>query len=137
MGHVYVDAELSWVHSERVRLLVDTGATYTLLPEDLVERLGVARSPRPVGVTLADGSERNFQLGTVLVRLEQREAGATVLIAPVGSEPLLGVEALEALGLAVDPNTHTLLPTRAHAVLAVGLRPPLGATADDPPRRRH
>jgi clan AA aspartic protease len=124
MGHVYVDAELSWVNTERVHLLVDTGATYTLLPDDLVQRLGMARSPRTVCVTLADGSQKSFQLGTVLVRLEQREAGATVLIAPAGSEPLLGVEALEALGLAVDPNTHTLRPTRAHAVLAVGLRPP-------------
>ncbi len=127
MGHVYVDAELSWVQTEQVRLLVETGATYTLLPEDLVQRLGMARSPRPVRVTLANGSERKFQLGTVLVRLEQREAGATVRIAPTGSEPLLGIEALEALGLAVDPNSHTLLPTRAHAVLAVGLRPPLGS----------
>jgi clan AA aspartic protease len=105
--------------------LVDTGATYALLPEDLIQRLGVARSPRAVRVTLADGSEKDFHIGTALVRIAGREAGATVLIAPVGSEPLLGVEALEALGLAVDPTTHTLQPTRARAVLAVGLRPPL------------
>jgi clan AA aspartic protease len=124
MGHVYVDAELSWVGSERVRLLVDTGATYTLLPEDLAQRLGIAPSPRTVRVSLADGTEKDFHLGTALVRLEQREAGATVLIAPTGSEPLLGVEALEALGLAVDPTTQKLHPTRAHAVLAVGVRPP-------------
>jgi clan AA aspartic protease len=130
MGHVYVDADLSWVSTERVRLLVDTGATYTLLPEDLVQRLGIPPSPRAVRVTLADGSEKDFHLGTVLVRLEEREAGATVLIAPVGSEPLLGVEALEALGLAVDPTTHTLRPTRAHSVMAVGLRPPSSWTPD-------
>ena len=123
MGHVFVDAELSWVNAERVRLLVDTGATYTLLPEDLVQRLGITPSPRPVRVTLADGSEEEFHLGTVLVRLEQRDAGATVLIAPRGSEPLLGVEPLEALGLAVDPTSHTLRPTRAHGVMAVGMRP--------------
>ena len=90
----------------------------------MVRRLGIVPSPRAVRVTLADGSEKDFHLGTVLVRVEQREAGATVLIAPPGSEPLLGVEALEALGLTVDPISHTLQPTRAHAVLAVGLRPP-------------
>jgi len=127
MGHVFVTAELSWVNTEQVRLLVDTGATYTLLPGDLVQRLGIAPSPRPVRVTLADGSEKDFQLGTVLVRLEHREAGATVLVAPPGSEPLLGVEALEALGLAVDPTSHKLRPTRAHGVLAVGVRPVRGA----------
>jgi clan AA aspartic protease len=124
MGHVFVEAELSWSRTERVRLLIDTGATYTLLPEDLAQRLGIIPSPRPVRVTLADGSEKDFHLGTVLVRLERREAGATVLIAPLGSAPLLGVEALEALGLAVDPVDHTLHPTRAHGVLAVGLRAP-------------
>ena len=124
MGHVYVDADVSWISTERVHLLVDTGATYTLLPEDLVQRLGIAQSPRAVRATLADGSEKYLHLGTVLVRIADREAGTTVLIAPVGSEPLLGVEALEALGLAVDPTTHALQPTRARAVLAVGLRPP-------------
>lgn len=123
MGHVYVDADVSWVNTERVHFLVDTGPTYTLLPEDLAVRLGITRSPRSVRVTLADGSEKDFFLGTALVRLENREAGATVLLAPTGSEPLLGVEALEALGLAVDPTTRTLRPTRAHAVLAVGIRP--------------
>ena len=123
MGRVFADVELSWKGTERARLLVDTGATYTLLPEDMVQRLGITPSPRAVRVTLADGSEKDFHLGTVLVRLEQRDAGVTVLIAPSGREPLLGAEALEALGLAVDPVSHTLRPTRAHAVLAVGLGP--------------
>jgi len=126
MGHVYVDADISWTTTERVHLLVDTGATYSLLPEDLARRLGVVSSPRPVRATFADGSQRDFRIGTALVRISEREAGMTVFIAPVGTEPLLGVEALEALGLAVDPTTHTLRPTRAHAVLAVGLGPPGG-----------
>jgi clan AA aspartic protease len=119
MGHVFVDAEVAWVNSERVRLLVDTAATYTLLPADLAQRLGIASSPRPIRATLANGSEEDFFIGTAIVRLQQREAGATVLIAPPGSEPLLGVETLEALGLAVDPKDQTLRPTRAHGVLAV------------------
>lgn len=123
MGHVYVDAEVSWQSTERIRLLADTGATYTLLPEDLVERLGIVASPRTVRAALADGTERRFHAGTALIQIEGREAAMTVLIAPAGSEPLLGVEALEALGLAVDPTTHTLRPTRTHAVLAVGIGP--------------
>ena len=39
-----------------------------------------------------------------------------------GSEPLLGVETLEALGLKVDPKRGTLEPTRGHAVMLVGVR---------------
>src|SRR5262245_30486587 len=123
MGHVHVDAELSSEREERVRMLVDTGATYALLPEDMADRLGLVRAPRSARVTLADGSEREMPFTTVLVRLEGREAPATALIAPAGTEPLLGVEALEALGLAFDPATGALRPTRARTVLAVGGRP--------------
>ena len=122
MGHVIVDTELSWTGTENVRLLVDTGATYTVIPADLAARLGLAVSPRPMTVTLADGSSRPMHFGTVLMKLAEREAGVTVLVAPEGAEPLLGVEALEALGLAVDPTSHQVTPTRAHAVLAVGVR---------------
>jgi clan AA aspartic protease len=122
MGHVFVDAQMSWTASETVRLLVDTGATYTVVPADLAGRLGVAISPLPMQVGLADGTTRPMHFGTVLVKLEGREAGVTVLIAPAGAEPLLGVEALETLGLAVDPTSHQLRPTRARTVLAVGVR---------------
>jgi predicted aspartyl protease len=64
-------------------------------------------------MTLADGSSRPMHFSTVLTRLDAREAGVTVLIVPEGAEPLLGVLALEALGLMVDPISHTLKPPRA------------------------
>lgn len=123
MGHVFVDADVSWLREERVRFLVDTGATYTIVPEDLAARLGLALSPTPKDVTLADGSRRARHFTTVWVRVADREAAATSFVAPAGSEPLLGVEALETLGLAVDPTTGALNPTRSRAVLAVGFRP--------------
>ena len=124
MGHVFVEADLSWKRKARVRMLVDTGATHTVLPEDLAARLGVAKSPRRLRVQLADGRTRSMHFGTVLLRLAGREAGDTVLIGPRGSEPWLGVEALEALGLAVEPRTGKLRKTRAHGVLLVGVRTP-------------
>jgi aspartyl protease family protein len=123
VGHVFVDAELSWTGAETLRLLADTGATYTVIPKPVADRLGVAVSPRPIQVTLADGSSQSMHCATVLLKLGDREAGVTVLIAPEGAEALLGVEALEALGLVVDPTSHQLRPTRAHGVLAVGVRP--------------
>jgi len=45
MGHVLVEAELSWKRTAKVRMLVDTGATRTVLPSDLARRLGIAPSP--------------------------------------------------------------------------------------------
>jgi clan AA aspartic protease len=122
MGHVFVEAELSWTGVENVQLLADTGAPYTVIPADIGQRLGLALSPRPVVVTLADGSSRPMHFGTMLVKLQGREAGVTVLVAPEGAEALLGVEALETLGVSVDPVSRQLRATRAHGVLAVGVR---------------
>src|SRR5207247_2425283 len=99
VGHIVVEAELSWKRAARVRVLVDTRATHSVLPSDLADRLGVIRSPRSIRVKLADGSHRSMRVGAVLVRLLGREAGDTALIARRGAEPVLGVEALEALGL--------------------------------------
>jgi predicted aspartyl protease len=63
-----------------------------------------------------------MRCGVIRVRLEGREAGDTVLLGPRGSEPLLGVEALEALGLAVDSRAGKLRKTRAYGVMLVGVR---------------
>ena len=123
MGHVVVEAELAWKRAARVRVLLDTGATHSMLPSDLADRLGVVRSPRGIRVELADGSRRTMRVGTVIVRLLGREAGDAALIARRGTEPILGVEALEALGLTVDPRSRKLKPTRAHGVLLVSTRP--------------
>jgi clan AA aspartic protease len=102
---------------------VDTGATCSLIPPALADRLGVARLPRKQSIRLADGRQIEAELGLVMVEIDARSAGTTVVIADC-DEPLLGVEALEALGLAVDPTSGTLKPTRAYTVRLGGLRPP-------------
>ncbi len=122
MSHVYVDVELSWKKRLKVRMLVDTGATHTVLPIDLARRLGMPKSPQKIRVELADGTRKRMEVRAVVVRLLGREAGDTVLIGPRGAEPLLGIEALEALGLAVDPRRGRLVPTRGKAVMLVGVR---------------
>lgn len=124
MGHVFVEAELSWKRTAKLRMLVDTGATHTVLPEELARRLGIPKSPRRLRVQLADGRTKTMHVGTVLLRVAGREAGDTVLIGSRGTAPLLGVEALESLGLAVDPRSGKLKRTRAHGVLLVGVRTP-------------
>lgn len=113
-------------------MLVDTGATYMLLPADLADRLGVIGSPRPIRVALAEGRSCELPVATVIIRLLGREAGATALIGPAEAEPLIGVETLEALGLRVDPSGSGLEPTRAHAVLAVGARGPAAVGVSGP-----
>ncbi len=125
MGHVHVDAEVTAQRTASVRFLVDTGASYALLPRSVAEAIGVVTLPEPWVVSLANGAEEAYPVGTVGVTLAGRRAPVTTLVAPdrEGLEPLLGVEALEVLGLAVDPTTGTLTPTRPRAALLVGIRP--------------
>jgi clan AA aspartic protease len=120
MGHVFVDARLSAARSKRVRLLVDTGASYSMISAELAREIGVITLRRTVEVTLADGRRKHLKIGTMLVRIGEREAGVTTMVGPRGVEPLLGAEALENLGFTVDPQGRTLKPSRTHAVLLVG-----------------
>src|SRR5207247_9727151 len=108
MGDVTVDAQLAGARRARVGILVDTGATYTVLPADLAKRLKITEAPGRLKGRLADGRRKSMRLGTVFIRLLGREAADTALIGPRGIEPLLGAEALQALGLAVDPTSATL-----------------------------
>ena len=113
MGHVHVEALLGDPRRRRlrpVRLLVNTGATYLSLPPSLAEELGL-RAEGEAELTLADG--RTVMAGMALAWLEVAGRGSIVQAAVLDvDEPLLGVMALEALGLAVDPTTGELRPTR-------------------------
>jgi len=121
MGHVHVEAIVSGRRSARVRFLVDTGATYTVISPALGRKLGATPSTKPFIVSLASGRKRKAHACTLGVKIARREAPMTALLI-AGSEPLLGVETLEALGLKVDPKRGTLEPTRGHAVMLVGVR---------------
>jgi len=117
MGHVYREVELSWAERRKVKALVDTGSTFIVLPPELAQEIGMARSPRTVKVHLASGEEVEAETGAVIVKVDGREAPATALIL-AGAEPLLGIEALEALGLKVNPQTGELEPTRSYTIRA-------------------
>src|SRR5881396_3706643 len=110
MGHVYQRVELAAVHEEELTILVDTGATYSLIPPALADRLGVSPLPGKQAIVLADGTRIEAEVGLVMVEIGDRRAASAVVIADC-NEPLLGVEALEVLGLAVDPSTGSLTPT--------------------------
>jgi len=125
MGHVHVEVTLTGNAAARtVRCLVDTGATYTMLPEALGQELGIVLLDRPVTFSLANNTEITARVGAIGIELAGRRAATTAAVLPSEIEPLLGVEALEALGLRVDPTSGTLEPTRSRSVLLVGAQPP-------------
>ncbi len=57
MGHVWQTLGLSAAHEEELTMLVDTGATYSLISPEPADRIGVVRFPKRQRVTLANGRQ--------------------------------------------------------------------------------
>ena len=93
---------------ESVSALVDTGATFTIVPAEILSALGVERSKRGE-FELADGSLRSFDLGATRVRVNGGETNSVVVFGEDGMQPILGAVTLEILGLAVDPARKRLI----------------------------
>ncbi|MBI4329222.1 MAG: retroviral-like aspartic protease family protein [Chloroflexi bacterium] len=96
---------------ETVEALVDTGATFTVVPGSLLRRLGVQPSRR-AAFELGDGRMVEKEVGQTRVRLDGQQATTTVVFGDEGTEPLLGVVTLEEFLLAPDPVHQRLLPVR-------------------------
>lgn len=92
--------------------LVDTGAIDSLVPRPFLEAIGLMpKGQRVYG--LADGSEVRLDITTGDIEFMGEVVGSTIVIGEADAEPLLGVTALESVGIEVDPRNQTLrrLPT--------------------------
>jgi clan AA aspartic protease len=93
--------------TERVEFLVDSGAVYSVVPKEVLERLGV----RPLAeqeFRLADGTKISRKKGVAVFRYGKLVGGADVIFGEEGDSVLLGAFTLEALGLALDPLRREL-----------------------------
>src|SRR5688500_13343910 len=93
--------------SYEAEFLVDTGATDSMAPRSELERIGVI----PVGrktYELANGARHEYAFGLVRIELLGEVTAGRVLFGPEGIEPLLGVTALESIGITIDPASGTL-----------------------------
>jgi len=87
--------------------LVDTGATDCLVPALVLRNIGI----EPVGKTayeLADGTIHEYAFGLAKVEFLGEVTAGRVIFGPDGVEPLLGVTALESVGITIDPANRTL-----------------------------
>ena len=114
MGAIYVTIEVGDVQGERfetVEVRVDAGSTFSQISGELLRRLGVPVQ-RVIESELADGSIENVQVGEALIRLEGQQITTPVMFAGAGEPNLLGMVALGAALLAVDPVKGRLYPAR-------------------------
>ena len=93
---------------------VDTGALYSFVPEDYLEKIGVEPSVKR-NLILADGRRDKRLLGFCDFQIEGLEdtIPCPVIFAPKGSLFLLGATALENFGVEVDPIQKKLKPILA------------------------
>jgi aspartyl protease family protein len=105
---------------ETIEALVDTGATYTMVPAPLLRRLGVNFYTRDV-FTLADGRQAEHDIGHGWIRVDGRTVITLVVFGEPTAEPLLGAYALEGLRLAPDPVGRRLLPVPGLLTASLGV----------------
>ena len=99
--------------------LVDTGATDSLVPGPHLDAIGL--KPRGKRVyELADGSEIVMDITVGEIEFMGETVGGTILYGAADTEPLLGVTALESVGIEVDPVSQRL--KRLPAVRLKGVR---------------
>lgn len=92
-----------------VEAVVDTGATYTLLPRRIAAELGIEpRTQREL--LLADGRRVTRDLAAVFVRLDGDVMSTPCILDDEAPEALLGAVTLEEFGFAVDPIRKQLVP---------------------------
>jgi len=96
--------------SVEVDAIIDTGATMLVLPQDVIEELGL----RKIGERRVRYANNQIQIKSVyrgvILELKGRDGIFDVLGEVEGSEPLVGQIVLEALDLIVDPITKTVIP---------------------------
>ena len=93
---------------------IDTGALYSFVPEDFLERIGVEPAVTRQ-LILADGRQETRLLGFCDFQIEGLEGciPCPVIFAPKGSLFLIGATALENFGVEVDPIHKKLKPILA------------------------
>ncbi len=98
------------IRSMKIQALVDSGTVMLVLPQDIVEQLGLREKGKAI-VTYADERKEERPLaGTVTVRAGKREADVSCVVGPPSSEPLLGQVVLEMMDLLVDCAQQKLMP---------------------------
>ena len=113
MGEVRADIIVAnprtGARSEEITALADTGATLTVIPGEILRGVGI-QTLRTVSLVLADGRRAERDVGDAAVAVNGESVPCRVVFGAPGDAVLLGLTALEQLGLAVDPVQRRLLP---------------------------
>ncbi len=97
--------------AKAVRLLVDTGADYSVLPSRFLAQLGV-QPEFDEDIEIGNGEVIVRPVGRLHVRWRDRWAETFVAFGEPKDARVLGAHALQSLRLEVDPKSHAVRPRR-------------------------
>jgi clan AA aspartic protease len=98
------------IRTIEVEGLIDTGATILVLPEELVDRLGLLID-REMTVTCANNSRAKKKVATgARIEILGRVAMVDCIVEEPGARVLIGQVPLEVMDLVVDPKQGTIGP---------------------------
>ena len=87
--------------------LVDTGSIYTVVPRQDLEAVGLAPNGQRI-YGLANGSEVRLDVAGGQIEFMGDVTWGPVVFGDNDTEPLLGISALESVGIEVDPRSQSL-----------------------------
>lgn len=115
MGLTYVHGRLRKAEgrgpTRDVRFLVDSGAIYSVLPENVWRALRL-KPEREVEFTLADGTAITRGVSECRFDIRGESATSPVVLGEKDDGALLGAVTLETLGMMLNPLTREILPMR-------------------------
>lgn len=112
MGITYIQGTVTGPSGSRtINFLVDSGATYSLLPFEVWTAIGLV-AKRSATFALGDGSHAERNISECHIALSMGDGHSPVILGEPGDAALLGVVTLENLGLVFHPFTRTLHPMR-------------------------
>ncbi|GEM_PF-307293 len=112
MGITYVEGRVRGPAGDaaNVRFLVDSGATYSLLPHSTWTEIGL-EPKRELEFTLADGTRVRRDVSECHVQLAEGEGHTPVILGELGDfDALLGVVTLQIVGLVFNPFSRFAAP---------------------------
>jgi len=113
VGVVFVEGTVIGPTGKRAKLefLVDSGATYTLLPLKVWRAIGLKPNDS-VRCRLADGTPVERKVSDCRITLPRGQGHTPVMLGKKGDEALLGIVTLEEFRLILNPFSRQLQPMR-------------------------
>ncbi len=104
-------------HGEALEMLVDTGATQSIVPGAILRQLGISVERRQT-FHLPNGESMDRDVGWVGVLCQGQRAITLAVFGEPDDASVLGALTLEELGFEVDPRARVLKPAVAWLLAA-------------------